>query len=541
MMQPLPPPAGAAAGKFNFTSALTGFALGAVIAVLAAIAVIPSNSAANKGGGAQGGYVDDGSGGSAAGDTGAGTTAAGDTGGTSSSSSTTSGGGSTGGGSAGGTAKKGTSTSGGITNVAGLSCSPGKNGGSTDTGVTATSIKLGATVAEGGVAQSFLGEVRQAMEAYKNKINGQGGVCGRQLTILYKPDDWNPETGARYLQNLVQDDKVFALAVVPSSEGLNQASQAHYFETQKVPVVGSDGMIKTQYSDPYIWPVAAATTTIMHVIMKEAWDRGARHPAIVYENNYRFGVEGAFAFNGAFNKLSGGSNIPGSGGGSSCAAGPGARYCGIASGQGQYANEVGALNSACNTSPVCDFMAMLLEPKTAIDWMSTSGVRTPYSFSPVAQQGGVAGMAGAQPLFTFDFGKNCGDKCDGMKLWTGYNPPIEQYANQPAVATYTSDLATQSGSADKFNQFTEGGYVGMQLLIEALKKVGPNLTRANLKAALDSMSLATGLTQPLKWSAGKHYANPAAQSFQMNSKNGFTGWEFYKDYITDPWLGQDAG
>jgi ABC-type branched-subunit amino acid transport system substrate-binding protein len=532
MQQPSSPP-----GKFNFGSALTGFALGAVIAILAAIAVIPANSAANKGQ-AQGGYTTDDTG-SVSGDTAA-AEGAGDT------QSSTTGGGSSGGGAtaSGTTTKKGSTSVGGVTNPAGLSCSPGKNGGATDTGVTANSIKLGATVAEGGVAQAFLGEVRQAMEALKNKVNSSGGVCGRQLTILYKDDEWEAARGATFIQNLVQDDKVFALAVVPSSEGLNQAAsqQPSYFVKTGVPVVGSDGMIKTQYSDPYIWPVATATTTIMHIMMKEAWDRGARHPAIVYENNYRFGVEGAFAFNEAYKRLSGNSSgIPGSGGGSSCSGNPQARYCGIASGQGQYDNQVSALNTACDAPPVCDFMAMLLEPKTAQDWMSASGVRTPHSFLPDAQRGGVAGMGGAQPLFTFDFGKNCSDKCDGLRLWTGYNPPIEQYANQPAVAAYTSDLAVQSGAADKFNQFTEGGYVGMQLLVEALKKVGPNLTRANLKAALDSISISTGLTQPLKWAAGKHYANSAAQSFDINSKQGFTGWQFAKDYITDPWLGQDAG
>jgi ABC-type branched-subunit amino acid transport system substrate-binding protein len=168
--------------------------------------------------------------------------------------------------------------------------------------------------------------------------------------------------------------------------------------------------------------------------------------------------------------------------------------------------------------------------------MAVSGVKTPSSFLNPG-----AGMAGAQPLFTFNFGKNCGDKCAGMRLWTGYNPPIEQYANQPAVSTYGSDLATQSGSADKFNQFTEGGYVGMQLVVEALKRTGSNLTRARLRDTLDSMTLETGLTRTLSWSPGRHYANASAQEFQVNSKNGFTGWQFAHDYIADPWLGQDAG
>jgi hypothetical protein len=293
-------------------------------------------------------------------------------------------------------------------------------------------------------------------------------------------------------------------------------------------------MIRTQYSDPFIWPVAAATTTTLHVMMQDAWNRGARHPAIVFENKYRYGVEGAFEFDQAFKRLSG-ADIPGyydplSGGAGACAG----RFCGIPGGQGQYGNQVNALNSACDAAPKCDYLVLLLEPKTAQDWMAVPGVRTPADFAP-------GGMGGAQPLFTYGFGHNCGDKCAGMRVWTGYNPPIEQYASAPAVSTYVNDLASESAKADQFNQFTEGGYLGMELLVEALKEVGPNLTRARLKAKLDSMVFDSGLANRLTFLPSKHYANGAAQAFEIKSRNGFTGWRFTQDYITDPWLGGDAG
>lgn len=422
----------------------------------------------------------------------------------------------------------------------GLACAPGRNGGATDVGVSPTEIKLGATIVRTGIGAAFLGEVQQAMEAYRNKINRAGGVCGRLLKILYKDDGWSRTRGFEFLQNLVEDARVFALAVAPSSEGVDEASQNGYFAKQRVPVVGTDGMIRSQYTDPYVWPVAVATVSQMHVIAKDAWDRGGRNLAIVFDSNYRFGVEGAFAFEKAYERLSGGKKITGytnplEGGGATCP--QGSRFCGIPAGQGQYQNQVKVVNDACEQEPKCDFMALLLEPDTAAKWFGTFQAPTPEKFQ--FKEG--AGMAAAQPLFTRDFAEQCSQNCHLLRVWTGYNPNIEQFRDDPAVREYVSDLDGQSSSADPFNQFTQGGYLGMKLLVEALKAVGPNLTRARLVAALNSMTLRTGLAPTLAWRAGVHFANPAAQAFEIQAQNGFSGWRFVTDYVTDPWLGQDTG
>lgn len=525
------------APRINLSSVLTGFALGAVVTALAFIQLVPVESAGQRPVPLAGGFnasglpeaVDDQAGQLPSFDI---DDVGGDAGPPQGLQADSSGeGGASAGGSGGLAGGPGGASGAG---AGGAECAAGKNGGDTDTGVSATEIKLGATVAETGIAQAFLGEVRQAMEAVKNKINRAGGICGRQIVLETKEDGWSPDRGKSALENLIEQEKVFALAVSPSSEGVNQASLAGLFEKAGVPVVGTDGMIRTQYTDPMIWPVAASTTTAMHVAMKDAWDRGARKPAIVFENTFRFGVEGAHAFNKAFERLNGsaipGSYDPTSGGSGAC----NGRFCGIEAGRGQYGAEVAKVNEACSGGK-CDFLVMLLEPKTAQDWMAVPGAPAVGSYD--------FGIGVAQPLFTRDFGRECGDKCDGMWVWTGYNPPIEQYAPEKYAPSrqYVDDLSGQSASADRFNQFTEGGYIGMTLVIEALKKVGPNLTRKALIEALDTMTLDTGLAPKLTWQKGRHFANPAAQAYRFNSKNGFTGWSPVKGYVDDPWLGQDAG
>jgi len=94
------------------------------------------------------------------------------------------------------------------------------------------------------------------------------------------------------------------------------------------------------------------------------------------------------------------------------------------------------------------------------------------------------------------------------------------------VRTYQSDLNRTNNRADEYNAFAEGGYVGMQLLEAALRQVGPFLTRARLKAVLDSMSFQSGLTvqSTLRWSAANRFANTTMQAWNMQYKGTFSGW-----------------
>lgn len=537
-------------GAFHLPSAFSGFAMGAVLTMLATIMVVDANSPLNGSNAASADNptygeslpVDDGLADGPTADAGTQNRpgrgqgrGAGQAGGDESSGPA----GDESSGPAGGQSSSGVDIgegSGGAAGAGGSGACPIPDGLDTP-GVTDSEVKFGATVAEHGIAEDFLGEVRLGMEAVAQKVNAQGGICGRKISISYEDDGWDAQTGKARIENLIEKG-VFAFAVSPSSEGVNAASQADVFRDKGVPVVGSDGLIRTQYSDPMIWPVATSTTTTAHIMMEEAWRRGARNPAIVFENTYRFGVEGALAFNNAYRRLTEketgtAKDIPGfydptKGGAGSCSK----RFCGIPAGD-QYSAQAGALSIECRGEPRCDFLVLLLEPRTAQTWMGdpNAGSASSYTYK----------ISAAQPLFTDKFARNCGDACNEMRVWTGYNPPIGQLRNNPNVARYVEDLHGQKSTADASNQFTEGGYLGMQLVVAALEKVGGNLTRENFIQALDSMALDTGLSQPLKWSPGNHFANLSAQAFAIESKDGFKGFKPANDFVIDPWPRQDAG
>ena len=392
----------------------------------------------------------------------------------------------------------------------GFQCARGRNGGATDKGVTGTSVRLATTVVRTGIGAAFLGQVQYAMDAVKNKVNRSGGVCGRLLEITYVDDEWRQDRGQRYIRGFIEAG-YFAIPIGPSSEGLNAAITTGVIREAQMPVVGTDGMVISQYTDPWVWPVAVSTASSARIMAQQAAKLKAKTYSIVFDRDYKFGKEAAKAFNAEVRRITG-ANIRGYDPQlSSCQQ----SFCGIIANQTSYGGEVSRFVPG-------EIVVMFVEPITALRWMATTGAPTPKT---VQADGGV-GVWGAQPLFTYDFEVKCQDACDQMWVWTGFKPPRESYALEPAVKTYVSDLHATKDNADEYNAFSEGGYVGMQLLVTAMQKVGPNLTRANLKRVLDSLDFPSPLTlqSMLAWRAGNHFSNATMQAFEIQYKGSPAFW-----------------
>jgi ABC-type branched-subunit amino acid transport system substrate-binding protein len=396
---------------------------------------------------------------------------------------------------------------------AGVECAAGKNGGATDVGVTADRIKLATTTVQSGRGASFLGEVKFAMEAVKNKVNREGGICGRLLDIRYVDDGWDPARGVNAIRSFINEG-VFAIPVGPSSEGMQLAIKSGDIDGAGIPVVGADGMVINQYGSPWVWPVAVATVSAARIMVRNAHARGARNFGIVFDKDYKFGQEAAAAYNNEVRRLTG-SDVPGFNAQNSCRR----SFCGVEQGASSYATEVNQFEPG-------DFVAMFLEPGTALTWMYTAGSPKPETVT--------YGIGAAQPMFTREFATQCQRACHGMWIWTGYRPPIAPYDGQPAVRTYVSDLLKTKPNADKENAFSEGGYVGMLLLVDALRETGPFLTRAGLAATLDRMTSRSGLAiqDDLRWRPGDHFANTTMQAFEIQFRSLFAGW-VAKDIMQD--------
>ncbi len=313
-------------------------------------------------------------------------------------------------------------------------------------------------------------------------------------------DSFRDNVGLAAIKSFIAED-YFALPVVPSAEGLGAAITTGEISKAKIPVVGTDGMRREQYADPYVWPVASATVTSMRIMAKYGFtNRGARKFALVWDGKYKFGLEGKEAFVAQVTAM-GGTMV---------------HDTRLDPDQPSYATEANAFNGKCSDGK-CDHVALLLLPETAKKWLQANPVRAAkYS-------------SGAQTLFTDRFAQDCvqqqGSSCHGFAVWTGYNPPIGPLASLPGVSAYVNDVKAVKPGIDVNNQFVEGAYLGMNVFVDALKRVGGNLTRERLRAELDKLTFTSDLASALTWKPGQHAANVRAQSFSMSvSSNTFRGW-----------------
>lgn len=394
----------------------------------------------------------------------------------------------------------------------GVECSAGKHGGATAPGVTANEIRVAMTAALDGPAKSLLASSVTSVQAVFDEVNQQGGICGRRISLRVDNDGFDAPRGQQIIRNYAESGDVFALPVVPSAEGLGAAIDGNVISDHGIPVVGTDGMRREQYGNAWVWPVATSTTSTMRIMAERGRKLGATTFAIVYDSKYKFGIEGKDAFKAQV-AASGGTMV---------------EELGLDPDVKSYGTEVDRFNAACGGTPgKCDMVAFLLLPDTAANFLAKK------------PQFGRLYTAGAQTLFTNDFAKTCvrerGGACHGFEVWTGYNPPIGALATKPGIDAYVKDVTSKDSGIDVNNQFVQGAYVGASLFVEALREVGPSLTRERLQAVLDSMTFETDLASPLAWKAGDHRANVSAQSFSMAvANNTFTGWASASGFLRDP-------
>jgi len=104
--------------------------------------------------------------------------------------------------------------------------------GSSTPGVTPTTITIGGTVPVTGPAASF-GSVGPGAEAYFKYVNAHGGVHHRKIVYTYLDDAYDPAKTVLLTQQLVEQDKVFALFDTVGTD--NALAIRQYVNASKVP------------------------------------------------------------------------------------------------------------------------------------------------------------------------------------------------------------------------------------------------------------------------------------------------------------------
>jgi len=155
-----------------------------------------------------------------------------------------------------------------------------------DPGVTDTEIKIGQTMPYSGPVSAF-GSIGRTQAAYFRKINDEGGVNGRKITLISLDDGYAPPKTIEQVRRLVEEDEVFALF-----QTLGTASNAaiqKYTNAKKVPnlFVGS---VSEKIADPtnYPWTMPWNPPASLDGSVYGKWllkERPNARTAILYQND----------------------------------------------------------------------------------------------------------------------------------------------------------------------------------------------------------------------------------------------------------------
>lgn len=360
-------------------------------------------------------------------------------------------------------------------------CPNGQNAGATDVGVTATKINILVRLRQNSTATGA--------QAVINKVNREGGVCGRMLALTAVTDP-GPNPSGDFFASLPD-----STSGVPSG----------------MPIVGTDGLIAEEYQSPTTWPVGTPAAAQARIIGQHAWDGESRTFGVVYSQQ-QFGTEAKAAFE----------NYVTARGGTVKAS------IAVQPGKASYTGEAQQLASNCG----CDAVVFALDRNSMVNFMSALP----------EQDGKKKGLglkvtSALSPTVSERFARDCGRACADMLLWTPYTPAVGQYRDQPDVAAFVNDVKSVSATADITDHDIERAYLGAKVLVAALEQVGANLTRARLQSALNSMTYMSGLSRPLRWD-GDRVANHAAMPVRVIAgSGGFMGFAVDNaSFRTDPGL-----
>lgn len=335
-------------------------------------------------------------------------------------------------------------------------------------GVTADTIRLGMICALSGPVSTIGKPLARGIEAYFKWINDQGGIHGRKIQFIVDDDQYNPANTVAAAKKLVEQDEVFAI-VRPLGTATTAAILDYTIE-KGVPVVGvASG--SSLWSKPFKKTVFGIQPTYElegRLMAKYAVEElKAQRIAVFYQND-AFGKEGADSFVAAL-KARGIEPVA------------------------MVPYEVTEQNFSAHAlklqqaNPDLVFVYAIQVPAASLlKEAQKLGFRPKWLMTYVL----------ADPILL----ALAGEAAEGAYAGAWLVDP----ENAPEAAKYR-EVLTKYFPDEKPGGYSISSYAVAEIVVEALKRAGPDLTREKFIAALESLkNFTTGLTPPFSYSETEH-------------------------------------
>jgi branched-chain amino acid transport system substrate-binding protein len=371
-------------------------------------------------------------------------------------------------------------------------------------GVTAKEIKIGQTMPYSGPASAY-GQIGRTEIAYFKMINEQGGINGRQITLISLDDAYSPPKTVEQTRRLVEQEQVsFMFNMLGTPPCL---ATRDYLNQNGVPQLFVATGAAT-FSDPahFKWTVGLQPNyqTESSIFGRHILQTKPKAKIAALYQNDGFGKD----------YLTG------------LKAGLGEANAGMVIKEVSYETSEPTIDSQvaeCQGSGA-DVFLIAATPKFAaqairksydLGWDATRYV-TDVSLS-IASVLKTAGFEKAKGLITANYGKDASDP---------------RWANDAGLKQYKAFVDAHMSPKDLVDSNTIYGYDAAILMAEILKRCGDDLSRDNiLKQSINIKDLDLPMLLPgVKINTSPTNYSPI-RSMQLQSFNG-TSWELFGDVIT---------
>lgn len=156
-------------------------------------------------------------------------------------------------------------------------------------GVSADSIRLGQTLGLDSIWKDGAGHYQAGLLAYFNQVNSEGGVHGRKITVQHLEDHYVTQEAVANIHEFGQRNNVFALVAIGGTPMTLAAMPL--LEQYKLPLVGAlTGADATRAFNKYLFHTRTTYKREVEKMIEHLKTVGMTRVAVVYQDN-AFGKE----------------------------------------------------------------------------------------------------------------------------------------------------------------------------------------------------------------------------------------------------------
>jgi ABC-type branched-subunit amino acid transport system substrate-binding protein len=322
-------------------------------------------------------------------------------------------------------------------------------------GVTSQRILIGQSAAFSGPASELGNEMRLGAQTYFDYINKQGGIGGRKIEMVSIDDGYEPQRAAANTTRLIQSG-VFLLFGYVGTPTSNAAKPI--FTEAQVPFVGAFTGAESLRSpvNRFVFNVRASYFAETDRIVEQLVNLGLTKIAVFYQND-DYGRAGLAGVERAVKKRNLGINVTGTV-------------------ERNTVDVAAAVKAIASTEPQAVVMISAYKSCAAF-------IREMKKVGSNPQFINVS-FVGSRALAT-----ELGEAGRGVGITQVV--PFPWNAGVPVVKEYQRLLGAATGKTD-YSFTSLEGFIAAKVLVEGLRRTGPNLTRERFVSTMESLNYDTG-------------------------------------------------